>query len=188
MAIRGAQSSPPARPLNLAFDGGISGIVSSESGGGETMSEPSRWLVLVVRATGVLFLLAFVGAALPESWMKAVYEWGERGAWPGGALLLYLARVVSLLYGFLGLLALYLSFDVTRYRPLIRFMAVVGFPFVPVMFGVIWAAGLPTVWAVGEPAGILVISALWYIASGPVMDQDGNVSTSSGEGRHRTSR
>ena len=67
--------------------------------------------------------------------------------------MVYLARVVSLLYGFLGVLALYLSFDVGRYRPLIRFMAIVSFPFVPVMFVVIWAAGLPMVWAVSEPTG-----------------------------------
>jgi hypothetical protein len=90
----------------LAFDGGISGIVSRQCGRGETVSEPSRWLVFILRATAVLFLPEFVGAALPESWMKAVYEWGELGPWPGGALLVYLARVVSLLYGFLGLVAL----------------------------------------------------------------------------------
>ena len=132
------------------------------------MSAPSPWLVLVLRATAVLFLLAFVGAALPEGWMKAVYEWGgELGPWPGGALLVYLARAVSILYGFYGLLALYLSFDVRRYLPLIRFMAIVGFPFAPVMFVVIWAAGLPMVWAVSESTSILVISALWYVASRP---------------------
>jgi hypothetical protein len=76
-------------------------------------------------------------------------------------------RGVHPLYGFYGLLALYLSFDVQRYRPLIRFMAIVSFPFVPIMFVVIWSAGLPTVWTVCEPVGILVISALWYVASGP---------------------
>lgn len=128
---------------------------------------PFPWLVLVLRATAVLLLLAFVGAALPESWMKAAYESGGLGSWPGGALLVYLAREVSLLYGFYGVLALYLSFDVQRYRPLIRFLAIAGFPFVPVMFAVIWAAGLPMVWAVCESTGILVISALWYVASRP---------------------
>jgi hypothetical protein len=123
------------------------------------------WLVLVLRATAVLLLLALVGAAMPESWMKAVYEWGGLGPWPGGALLVYLARAVSILYGFYGLLALYLSFDVRRYLPLIRFMALVSFPVAPVMFLVIWTAGLPTVWAVGEPTSIVVISALWYVAA-----------------------
>jgi hypothetical protein len=81
--------------------------------------------------------------------------------------LVYLARAVSILYGFYGLLALYLSFDVRRYLPLIRFMASAGFPFAPVMFVVIWAAGLPTVWAVSEPTSIVVICALWYMASRP---------------------
>ena len=132
------------------------------------MSAPFGRLVLVLRATAVLFLLAFVGAAMPESGMKAVYEWrGELGPWPGGALLLYLARVVSILYGFHGLLALYMSFDVRRYLPLIRFMAVVSLLFVPVMFVVIWTTGLPTVWLVSEPVSILVISALWYVTSRP---------------------
>jgi hypothetical protein len=131
------------------------------------MSAPFGWLVLVLRATAVLLLLAMVGAALPESWMKAGYEWGGLGPWPGGALLVYLARAVSILYGFYGLLALYLSLDVRRYLPLIRFMAIASFPFAPVMFVVIWAAGLPMVWAVCEPTSIVVISALWYVASRP---------------------
>ncbi len=131
------------------------------------MAVPFGWLVLVLRGTAVLFLLALVGAAVPQSWMKVAYEWGGLGPWPGGALLVYLARTVSILYGFLGLLALYLSFDVRRYLPLIRFMAIVGFPFAPVMFVVIWAAGLPAVWAVSEPTSIVVISALWYVASRP---------------------
>jgi hypothetical protein len=124
-------------------------------------------LVLVLRATAVLLLLAFAGAALPESWMRAAYESGGLGPWPGGALLVYLARAVSLLYGFYGVLALYLSFDVPRYLPLIRFLAIASFPFVPVMFVVIWTAGLPAVWAVCESTSILVISALWYVASRP---------------------
>jgi hypothetical protein len=121
-----------------------------------------------------MFLLAFVGAVLPESWMKAVYESGGE-PWPGGALLVYLARAVSILYGFYGILTLYLSCDVRRYLPLIRFLAIVSFPFAPIMFVVIWTAGLPTVWAVSEPTGILVISALWYAASrstGPVNTAD----------------
>ena len=131
------------------------------------MSAPLPWLVLALRATAVLLLLAFAGAALPEGWMKAAYESGGLGPWPGGALLVYLARAVSFLYGFYGVLTLYLSFDVQRYRPLVRFLAVASFPFAPVMFVVIWAAGLPAVWAVSESTSILVISALWYVASKP---------------------
>lgn len=146
------------------------------------MSEPSRCLVVVLRATAVLLLVAFVGASLPESWMKAVHEWGELGPWAGGALLVYLARVVSLLYGFFGLLALYMSFDVRRYRPLVRFMAAVSFAFVPIMFVVIWSAGLPTVWAVGEPASILLISALWYVASAPAKAAEPFTAPQSGHG------
>jgi len=144
-----------------------SGGLSSQCGGGEEVPVPFGWLVLVLRGTAVLLLLAFVGAALPENWMKVVYEWGGLGPWPGGTLLVYLARAVSILYGFYGLLALYLSFDVRRYLPLIRFLAIVSFPFAPVMFAVIWAAGLPMVWAVSEPTSIVVISALWYVASRP---------------------
>ena len=131
------------------------------------MLAPFTWLVFVLRATAVLFLMAFIGAALPESWMQAVHERGGLGPWPGGALVVYLAREVSILYGFYGLLALYLSFDVYRYQPLIRFMALASFPFVPIMFQVIWAACLPTVWAVSESISILIISVLWYVASSP---------------------
>jgi hypothetical protein len=131
------------------------------------VSVQSGGLVLVLRVSGTLFLLAFVGAALPESWMKAVYEWDDLGPWPGGALLVYLARAVSILYGFYGLLVLYLSFDVWRYAPLIRFIAIVSLPFAPIMFVVIWTAGLPTIWAVSESTSIFLISALWYVLSRP---------------------
>ena len=129
------------------------------------MSARYDGLVFVLRASGVLFLLAFAGAALPESWMKAVFEWGDLGPWPGGALLIYLARAVSILYGFYGLLVFFVSFDVPRYVPQIRFMAIVSLPFAPIMFVVIWAAGLPMIWAVSESTSILVISALWYFLS-----------------------
>jgi hypothetical protein len=131
------------------------------------MAAPFSRLVLVLRATAVGLLWAFVGAALPEGWMKAVHEWGGLGPWPGGPLLVYLARVVSIWYGFIGLLALYMSFDVRRYLPLIRFIAVVSVLFAPVMLAVIWTAGLPTIWAVSEPVSIVVISALWYVTSRP---------------------
>jgi hypothetical protein len=116
-------------------------ISSLKTTGDEKIPPPCGRLVLVLRGTAVLLLLAFVGAALPESWMKAVHEWGGLGPWPGGPLLVYLARAVSILYGFLGLVALYLSFNVRRYLPLIRFMAIASFPFVPVMFLVIWSRG-----------------------------------------------
>jgi hypothetical protein len=72
------------------------------------VSAPFGRLVFVLRATAALFLVAFVGAILPESWMKTVWEWGDVGPWPGGALVVYLARALSILYGFYGLLALYL--------------------------------------------------------------------------------
>jgi hypothetical protein len=129
------------------------------------MSASSHRLVIVLRVTAVLLLLAFIGTLLPERVMRSIYESGDSGPWPGGPLVLYLARVVSILYGFLGVLTLYLSFDVERYRPLVRFLALISFPFVPVMFLVIWSAGLPTIWLVSEPVGILIISALWYTAS-----------------------
>jgi hypothetical protein len=131
------------------------------------MTAPFAWQPLVLRATGVLFLLAFVGAALPESWMKTVYESGEVGPWPHGAIVVYLARALSLLYGTYGLLALYMSLDMRRYLPLIRFLALVGFACAPVMFMVIWTAGLPTIWVLSEPTSILIISALLYLASRP---------------------
>lgn len=62
---------------------------------------------------------------------------------------------MSILYGVFGLLALYLSFDVRRYMPLIRFRAAVSLPAAPVMFVVIWTAGLPAIWAVWESMSIL---------------------------------
>jgi len=45
---------------------------------------PFPGLVVILWATAVVLLLAFAGAALPESWMGAAYEFGGLGPWRVG--------------------------------------------------------------------------------------------------------
>jgi len=51
---------------------------------GKSMSASSRRLTLILRATAVLLLLAFIGALLPERVMRSIYESGEIG--PSGCI------------------------------------------------------------------------------------------------------
>jgi hypothetical protein len=97
--------------------------------------------------------------------MRATHERLGLGSWPGGPLLIYLARSVSALYGFFGLTALFVSFDVRRYRPLVEFLALCGVAFGPCVALIAATAGMPPAWACIEgPAVAGMCAVMWLLA------------------------
>ena len=91
------------------------------------MAQPSaaeRWLVLLLRVVGGVCLLAVVPLWMPRSWTDAGHRWLGWGAFPTAPIAEYLARSVSSLSAFYGGLLVALSFDVSRFSPLVRYQAV----------------------------------------------------------------
>jgi hypothetical protein len=82
-----------------------------------------HWLVLLLRVVGGVCLLALVSLWMPRSWIDAGHRWLGWGPFPAAPIAEYLARSVSSLSAFYGGLLIALSFDVRRYRPLIRYQA-----------------------------------------------------------------
>lgn len=117
-------------------------------------------LVVFLRGTAAVLLLALPAVFLPHSWMNAVHELMGLGPLPGGPLVGYLTRSASALYASLGLLYLYLSFDPRRWLDLIVVLAWIKVGFGTTVLMVDLLEGMPWYWIAAEGPFILLHSAL----------------------------
>jgi hypothetical protein len=122
-------------------------------------------LIWLLRANGVGMLCALVFVFCPFDWMAGIHArigMGELGYTP---LLSYLIRTLSALYATMGAILLFLSFDLNRYRPLVRFvgvLAILGGAGVTFLDAVL---RLPPFWTATEgPLTILLGLALILLA------------------------
>ncbi len=110
---------------------------------------------------GYLSLLAFGAAVMPQKWIVEIAEELGFEPFPSAPITFYLARNLSLLYGFVGCTLLVISSDLVRYRPLVRKIAIGT-----VLFGILqWIvdaqSGMPIWWTAQE--------SLFAIAGGTVI-------------------
>ena len=78
-----------------------------------------RYVLLFLRVIGGISLLAFAAAVMPETWIVETAEALGFDPFPFSPLTFYLARNLSLLYGFVGAFLLVVALDLDRYRPLV---------------------------------------------------------------------
>jgi hypothetical protein len=114
------------------------------------MSTQERLLVLLLRVSAVVLLSALVAAFMPFDWMAWTHRALGLGELAGTPLTQYLTRSLSGLYAFHGAVLLFLSFDVRRYRPVVRFLGVGNLVFGVFLLGLDLSAGMPSWWALGE--------------------------------------
>ena len=67
--------------------------------------EGDRYIVLFLQVVGGISLLAFLAAVMPEHWMVETAKVLGIDPFPASPLTFYLARNLSLLYGFVGALS-----------------------------------------------------------------------------------
>jgi len=127
------------------------------------MNTRERALILLLRVSGGVMLLALFAIVLPTEWMAATHRWLGLGEFPASPLVDYLTRSASALYAIYGGLLVLLARDVRRFAPVIVYLAVTGLAFGVIMIGVDFAAGMPRYWSVGEGPLVLVLSSviLW---------------------------
>ena len=131
------------------------------------MTNPyDRWLLLYLRVVGGITLLAFAAAVMPESWMIAIAGWLEVDPFPRDPLTFYLARNLSVLYGFVGVGVLVLASNLDHYRDLVGLLAIGTMLFGVCQWIVNAQAGLPWWWTLGEGGSTVVGGALmrWLYA------------------------
>ncbi len=77
----------------------------------------------VLRFIAVTTIPAFIAAVMPQSWLAYMINKAEPGI-STGILVTYLARMLMLMYAFVGLQGFIFSTDIRRYLPLIWILGV----------------------------------------------------------------
>lgn len=120
-----------------------------------------RLLIVLLRLGAVITGLAFLTLPMPVATMVSVHRWLGLGELPPGPIVEYLARSVSALYGFHGVLLFLLSTNVDRFAPIITFVAVMNVLFGIILIVIDVKAGLPALWiALEGPVVVLIGIAL----------------------------
>ena len=133
-----------------------------ESDNFEKRSDADRYILLFLRTIGAISLLAFLAAVMPEKWMVETAKVLAIDPFPFSPLTFYLARNLSLLYGFVGALLLLISFDLDRYRPLVWYVATGTILFGVLQLIVDSMSGLPAWWTLGESISTVFGGLLLY--------------------------
>jgi hypothetical protein len=107
-------------------------------------------LILFLRVSAAILLLALPAALMPQSWMAAIHHALGLGTLSEQTIVAYLTRSVSALYACLGALYAFVSFDVRRYLPLLRFSAWLKLTFGLGMLALDVAVGMPAPWTAVE--------------------------------------
>jgi hypothetical protein len=116
-----------------------------------------RILTVVLRISAGVMLLALAPVFFPHSWMAAINRAAGLGELPDTAIVGYLSRSLSALYAFHGALVLYMSFDVRRWLPIIRFLAGAGMTFGALMLALDIYLLMPRPWTICEGPLIIVL-------------------------------
>jgi hypothetical protein len=154
----------------MVYPGGTAKIGSSMLNTGSVVKNvlmtTTGWaLTWMLRMTGGAMLCALVFVFCPFEWMAAIHGRLGLGQLEYTPLMSYLTRTLSAMYAGTGAILLFLSFDVQRYLPLIRFfglLAVVGGVGVTILDV---AIGLPLFWAASEgPLTVVLGVALTGLA------------------------
>jgi hypothetical protein len=117
-----------------------------QAGAPEMLPTRLRLLRLVLIACGLIDVLALVVLFLPNQWMADWQTWAGLGPFPQIPITSYLARSSSLMYVAHGLLLLFLSRQVERYLPVIRWLAWIALVHGAILICVGWQADMPWWW------------------------------------------
>jgi hypothetical protein len=129
------------------------------------MNIPHRPLRFLLRALGIICILAFVPLVMPVSWIDAAHRRMGLGPFPSEPIAEYLARSVSSLCMFYGGLLLILARDVKRFAPVIKYQAIASM--LLSAFGIFAGAraGLPVAWVIADAIGCWIFLLPIYLLS-----------------------
>jgi hypothetical protein len=132
------------------------------------MNSPERILVWLLRLFGVTTLAALGAVFMPYDWMNLIHQRLELGELPHIPIIGYLTRSVSALYALHGALLIFVSLDVRRYLPIVRFLGVGAVVMGVLLFGLDRAVGIPVFWTLGEGPPVVAIGVVILVLAGRV--------------------
>jgi hypothetical protein len=119
----------------------------------------------LLQLLGAIDLFALIAVVMPLQWMSWVHAICGMGPLPEGRIVGYLARTTSALYALHGALILFISIDIDRYRPLVRFLAVAAIVHGAILLGIDLSQGMPWFWTFFEAPTFAAtgIALLYYL-------------------------
>jgi hypothetical protein len=128
------------------------------------MISTEKYLIWFLRLTAALLMSALGAVIMPYTWMNAIHGWLSLGTLADQPICTYLTRSISALYAVLGACYWFISGDVRRYLPLLRFSVPLLFVFNGALFAIDVAAPMPIAWTVSEGVFLLCWTlALWWL-------------------------
>lgn len=125
-----------------------------------------RVLTLLLRLDGSIMLLALLSSIMPLAWMQETHSWLGMGELPEGPIIGYLTRSLALMYAMHGAIVLFLSKDVRRYLPVVKFVAVLAILFGAGMTALDFIVGMPWFWTACEgPILFVLYSVVFWLAA-----------------------
>ena len=132
------------------------------------MNRYEKTLVFLLRLDAIILLTALFPAMMPFAWMQEIHRSLGMGELPEGPILGYLTRSLSVMYAMFGAMELFVSLDVRRYLPFVKFVAVLE-----ILFGLCMAAldvvvGMPLMWRICEGPYVFLLGCLVLWLTGHV--------------------
>ncbi len=135
------------------------------------MNRCEKTLVLLLRLDGIIMLAALFPSMMPLAWMREVHRCLGMGELPGGPIVGYLARSLSIMYAMHGAVLFFVSLDVRRFLPVVKFVAVLT-----ILFG-LWltaldiVVGMPWFWIAAEGPSLFVFYCVVFWLTGHVQGE-----------------
>jgi hypothetical protein len=125
---------------------------------------PERALIWFLRLTALTLLSAALAVVMPHAWMSAIHQWIGLHELPDLPMIGYLTRSLSALYAFLGAGCWFVSRELRRYAPLLRFTVPTSFFFGATLCAIDLLAEMPTLWTLVETLFIFGwATTLWLL-------------------------
>ena len=139
------------------------------------MNRYEKALVLLLRLDGIIMLVALFPSMMPLAWMKEVHQCLGIGELPDGPLIGYLTRSLSIMYAMHGAVLFFVSLDVRRFLPVVKFVAVLTILFGLWMTALDAVVGMPLFWIVSEGPVLFVLYGVVLWLTGHVQGHSRNV-------------
>src|ERR1041385_3888220 len=110
---------------------------------------PEQMLVWFLRVSAAMFFSAILAVPMPTTWMKMVAGWYDL-EFSDQPLIQYLARSASALYASSGATYWFMSYDVRRYLPFLRFAVYMMAVLDAILIVIDLMVSMPVLWTIGE--------------------------------------
>lgn len=132
-----------------------------------TTSTRVRALTILLRIGGVVTGSAFLTMLLPFETMASIHRQLGLGELPRMAIVDYLTRSLSAMYGFHGVLLFLISSDPVRYRPFVTYVAWMSITLGAMLFAIDVHAGMPSRWTFAEGPPVVAIGIALALLNRP---------------------